>query len=152
MGNRLGMDAKLYYCELGAAEWGTPSSWTEIDNARDVTLNLETAEADVTTRGNNGWRQTVGTLKDGSVEFQMVWDTEDDAFGAIRDAWLHNDAIGLAALDRELTDPDAEGLVADFAITAFSRSENLEESIMVNVTAKPTYSATPAKWVPEAAS
>jgi hypothetical protein len=35
-------------------------------NVRDVTLNLETGEADVTTRANSGWKQTFATLKDGS--------------------------------------------------------------------------------------
>jgi hypothetical protein len=49
-------------------------------------------EADVTTRGNAGWRATVATLKDGSIEFEMVWDTGDADFGAA----LAGDAITLA--------------------------------------------------------
>lgn len=35
-------------------------------------LNLEKGEADVTTRANNGWRATKGTLKEGSIEFEMA--------------------------------------------------------------------------------
>jgi hypothetical protein len=42
-----------------------------------VTLNLEAGEAEVTTRANSGWRATVATLKEASVEFEMVWDTGD---------------------------------------------------------------------------
>lgn len=45
-----------------------------------MTLSLETGEADVTTRANSGWRATVGTLKEASVEFEMVWDTADAGF------------------------------------------------------------------------
>ncbi len=41
-------------------------------------------------RANNGWRATVGTLKDASLEFEMVWDTVDTDFTAIRDAFLNN--------------------------------------------------------------
>jgi hypothetical protein len=33
------------------------------------------------------------------------------------------------------------------SITGFSRSEALEEAIMVSVTAKPTYSANPPEWM-----
>ena len=78
MGVKLGLDAKLY------RNTGTQAApvWNEIKNVKDVTLNLEAGEADVTTRGNAGWRATVATLKDGSIEFDMVWDTADDDFSA----------------------------------------------------------------------
>ena len=74
MSIRLGMEAKLHFKPGGV---GGSGSWTELDNVKDLTLNLETGEADVTTRGNQGWRATVATLKDGSIEFEMVWDTSD---------------------------------------------------------------------------
>jgi len=73
MATRLGMDAKLY---RNTGDYATPT-WVEVSNVKDVTLNLEKGEADVTTRANAGWRATVGTLKDASIEFQMVWDTVD---------------------------------------------------------------------------
>lgn len=136
MAIRLGMEAVLNY-KTGA------SSWTELANVRDVTLTLETGEADVTTRANAGWRATVATLKDASVEFEMVWDTTDAGFSAIKTAYLNNTAIGLQVLDGT----SGEGLQADFMITSFSRSEALEEAITVSVTAKVTYSTTPPEWL-----
>ena len=146
MSNVLGMDAHLYFCVAGAG--GSPT-WTEITNVKDLTLNLEKGEADVTTRGNSGWRATIGTLKEAGVEFEMVWDTDDAGFGAIKDAYFDNLPIGLAVLDRPVTDLDAEGLIADFSIVSFSRAEPLEEALTVSVTAKPTYSTTAPRWVPE---
>lgn len=137
MALRLGMDAKLYYGAAG----GTAA--TELTNVKDVTLSLETGEADVTTRANEGWRATVATLKDGSVEFEMVWDTQDAGFAAIKDAFFNNTPIALAILDGE----GGSGLDADFTITSFSRSEALEEAITVSVTAKPTYSTRAPAWV-----
>ena len=53
---------------------------------RDLTLNLETGEADITTRANNGWRATLATLKDGSIEFEMLWETRDAGFNALKTA------------------------------------------------------------------
>jgi hypothetical protein len=141
MGIRLGMDAKLYYKTGGV---GGAGSWTELTNTKDVTLNLETGEADVSTRGNNGWRATVSTLKEGSIEFEMVWDTSDAGFTAIKNAYFNNDPIGFAVLDGE--SGSGQGLVADFSITNFTRNEPLEEAMTVSVTAKPTYSETPPAW------
>ena len=140
MAIKLGMDASLLY-KVGGQSGGT--AWTELANVRDVTLNLETGEADVTTRANAGWRATVGTLKEASVEFEMVWDTEDPGFAAIKDAFFTNAPIGLQVLDGAA----GQGLQADFSITNFSRNEALEEAITVSVTAKVTYSATAPSWI-----
>jgi len=142
MAIRLGMEAVLNY-SVGGQSGG---SWTELANVRDVTLSLEAGEADVTTRANNGWRAIVATLKEASVEFEMVWDTQDSGFAAIKDAYLTNAPIGLQILDGSGSG-DGEGLQADFMITSFSRSESLEEAITVSVTAKVTYSDTPPSWI-----
>ncbi|MCW5769934.1 MAG: hypothetical protein KIT19_14760 [Phycisphaeraceae bacterium] len=137
---RLGMEAVLNFKTGGQ---GGAGSWNELANVRDVTLSLETGEADVTTRANSGWRATVATLKEASVEFEMVWDSTDTGFTAIKNAYINNGVIGMQVLDG----PSGEGLQADFMITAFSRSESLEEAITVSVTAKVTYSATPPSWI-----
>jgi len=139
MGYRLGLDCKLY--------WGTAGSTAAnlVDNVRNVTLNLEKAEADVTTRGANGWRQMVSTLKEGSVEFEMVWDPANAAFNAIKAAWFNNTAVALAVLDDVAG--AGQGLDADFTISNFSRNEQLEEAVTVTVTAKPTYSTRAPAWV-----
>lgn len=136
---KLGMEAKIYY-KAGGQGGG---AWTELTNVRDVTLSLETGEADVTTRANSGWRATVATLKDASVEFEMVWDTADAGFTAIKNAYLTNAPIGFQVRDGA----NGQGLQADFMITQFSRSEPLEEAISVSVTAKVTYSTTPPSWI-----
>jgi hypothetical protein len=137
MSIKLGMEAKLYYGAAGA------TATSELTNVKDVTLNLESGEADVTTRANAGWRATIGTLKTGSVEFEMIWDSDDAGFTAIKDAYFNNEPIALAILD----EAGGEGLDADFSITSFSRKEALEEAITVSVTAKPTYSTRAPAWV-----
>ena len=76
MSHKLGLDAKLF---RNTGTYAAPV-WVEIKNVKDVTLNLEAGEADVSTRGNAGWKATAATLKDGSIEFEMVWDSEEDDF------------------------------------------------------------------------
>lgn len=133
---KLGLEAKLFYGNAGA------KAATELTNVKDVTLNLETGEADVTTRAAQGWRATAATLKDGSLEFTMVWDTEDEGFIAIKDAFFDNTPIALM-----VDDGAGSGLDADFVVTNFSRSEPLEEALTVSVTCKPTYATRPPAWV-----
>lgn len=143
MAVKLGLNARLY------RNTGTYSSpvWNEVRNVKDLTLSLEAGEADVSTRGNGGWRANIATLKDASLEFEMVWDAADDDFTAIRTAFLTNAPIEFAVLDGASTASGSQGLRATMAITNFSRNEPLEEAITVNVTAKPTYSDNAPEWM-----
>ena len=122
----LGKDAKLYHGTAGS------TATTEMSNVRDVTLNLEAGEADVTTRANSGWRATAPTLRECTCEFEMVWDPADAGFTAIKNAFLASGLIALKILDKT----GGQGPDGDFAITSFSRNEALEEAITVSVTAK----------------
>lgn len=143
MAVKLGLDAKLY---RNTGTFASPS-WNEVINVKDLTLNLEAGEADVTTRGNNGWRATVATLKDGSIEFEMVWDTEDLDFAAIRDTFLNRASMEFAVMDGGIMDAGSQGLRATCMVTNFSRNESLEEAITVSVTVKPTYSVNAPVWL-----
>lgn len=140
MATRLGMEAKIYYKVGGVAAGGT---WNELGNARDVALNLEAGEADVTTRANQGWRAVVATLKEASIEFEAIWDSADPGFAALRDAFLGNNPIGIRCMDAA----GGEGLQADFMVTGLARDEGLEEAIKANVTLKITRSDTPPEWI-----
>ena len=143
MGIKLGLEAKLF---RNAGSYDIPD-WKEITNVKDLTLNLEAGEADATTRGNNGWRATLATLKDGSIEFEMIWDTADAEFTAIKDAFFNKTPVELAVLDGDVATTGSQGLRAAMAMTNFSRNEPLEEAISVSVTAKPTYSENPPAWM-----
>ena len=143
MGVRLGLDAKLY---RNTGTFAAPV-WVEMKNVKDVTLNLEAGEADVTTRGNLGWKATVATLKDASVEFETVWDTADANFAALMAAFLSNGAIEVAVMDGDITLAGSQGLRALCTVSKCSRSEPLEEAVTASVTIKPTYSINPPVWL-----
>ena len=85
MAQVLGLDAVLWIAD-SSGSGGIAGTYIEMTNARNVTLSLETAEADVTTRANSGWRATTPTLKDASVEFEMIYDTADAGFTEVQEA------------------------------------------------------------------
>jgi len=134
----LGMDCKLYF--KTALLTGPPdgTGWTEIDNAKDVNLQQENGEADVTTRANNGWRATAATLKEATIEFEMLWKPSDAAFAAILAAWLAAGEIAIAALDGAIDEAGNQGLASNCSVTSFTRNEPLEEAVTVSVTLKPS--------------
>ncbi len=130
----LGMNAEIYQGTAAAAL----GSLTLITNVKDVTLSMEAAEADVTTRANSGWRGTAATLRTASVEFDMVWQSADASFDAIRLAFLGSTTLEFAILDGDRAVSGVQGLKGTFSVTAFNRNEPLEEAISVSVTIKLT--------------
>jgi len=141
MAFKLGLSAKLYR--------DTGSAWDEVTNVKDLSLTLEKGEADVSTRGNNGWKASIAALKDAAVEFNMVYDLADTDLTAIRDSFLNNTAVRFLVLDGALDVAAAgsQGLKASFMVTSFKLPQNLEEAQMVEVVMKPTYSTTAPTWV-----
>lgn len=131
----LGLDAKLLRGTAGQ------TGATEVKNVKDLTLNMESGEADVTTRATKGWKASVATLKEASLEFSILYDTEDEDFQAFQTAYFSNTAIALF-----VTDGDGSGLDADWSITGFSLEQNLEDAVSVSVTAKPTASTRAPVW------
>lgn len=131
----LGLNAKLYRGTKGT------TAATEVTNVKDVTVNLESGEADVTTRASAGWKATVATLKDASLEFTILYDTADPDFQAFQAAYFGNTALALLAADSA-----GKGLDADFTISGFSIEQPLEEAMSVSVTAKPTASSRAPVW------
>lgn len=132
---KIGLDAILYRGEAGT------TADTEVENVKDVTVNLESGEADVTTRKTKGWRASKATLKEASVEFQILYDTEDEDFQAFQAAYFGNTPIALF-----ISDGEGNGLDADFTITSFSQEQPLEDAISISVTAKPTSSSRAPEW------
>jgi len=138
----LGMNAKLY---RNTGTYASPT-WTIVSNVRDVTLSLETGEADVTTRAASGWRQSIATLKDAGLEFEMVWDGTDAGFTAVKDGYMNGTNIEFLVLDGDSATSGSQGLRAEMSIMTFSRNEPLEEAVTVSVSAKPTKSDNAPAW------
>ncbi len=134
----IGLDAKLFRGTAGTQ--GT----IEVTNVKDVSLRLESGEADVTTRKSKGWKLSIATLKEASLEITILYDTEDEDFIAFKDAYFNNTVISLFVTDGDTT---AHGLDADFSVSGFTVDQPLDEAVTVKVVAKPTASDRAPVWV-----
>ena len=136
MANILGLDAVLFRGEAGT------QATTEVVNVRDLNLNLESSETETTTRKTKGWKAFMATQKSATLEFDVLYDTEDADYNAFARAYLNNQAISFF-----VTDGFGNGLDADFSITGFKINQPLEEAITVSITAKPTASKRAPDWI-----
>lgn len=137
MGDKVGQDCKLYYdaTPLSSAD-PSGADWNEIDEAKDVTVNLEASEADASTRGGI-FKAYRAAMLDGSIDFDILYDAAKEAYEALRDAYVGRLPIALAAMDGAIATVGSEGLAGNFIVTGFNRNEPLEESVTVTVTVKP---------------
>lgn len=117
---------------------GTFSSptWAEVENIKDLTLDLSASEADVSTRASD-WRQIKATLQDVTVTFQMLYDTADADWTAFHDAFINKTNIDLFVADGASGTNGTEGLHAEFTVTQFSVSEALEDVLLCDITCRP---------------
>ena len=141
MGHTLGMDCLLYRCATALdGDSNTPAlaTWLECEKVRDLNISQTKGLADITTRDNNGDRAQVGTLRERSLNFDMLYDTDDADFAAILYAYNNNTLIALAAMDGAIDSTGSEGLTANFSITECSRDESLEEGVKASIVAVPS--------------
>lgn len=133
MSHVLSENAKLYY---NTGTYASPT-WTELTNVKDVTLNLEKDEVDVTCRSSGGFKEFVDGLIDATVDFQMVWNTGDAGFTAVKTAFFAKSAIAVLVADGVYSVSGTQGLRATCMVKSFSRSETLGEALMVDVSLRP---------------
>ncbi len=137
----LGKNAKAYY--NGTAVSATVDNTavlagTEVSNITDLKISVSQDSADVTTRGSNGWKQTLSTQKDATITFSMIWKPADAAFTAIKNAWTNSAEIAFFALDQANSVTGAQGLVGNFTVSKFDKDESLSGAQKVDVELKPS--------------
>ena len=133
----IGLNAKAY---RNTGTYASPT-WVELDAVRDVTLNLEKSMGDVSSRASS-WMRSLPALKNASIEFELLYDGADTGVQAIRDAFLNDTLIDMAFMDGDMDTAGSQGLRAECHVENFSRSEPLEEPILVSVTLRPAADTT----------
>ena len=98
----------------------------EITHAKDVTINVESGDADVTTRASNGWREHMPTLLDASIEFEVLTGGAD----AAKLATLFNSGAGVPVV----IGGGNFSLTAKMVVANFSGSQPLENAESASVT------------------
>ncbi len=144
MAYTLGLNAKIY---VNTGTPGTPT-WTELDLAQDVTINMEKATSDVSTRASQGWRENAASLKDMTVDTTLRYDSSNLGFQKVRDTYLGSGlSVEVLALDGPVDTAGAEGMRFTSDVSNFSRNEPLEEALTNDVTFIPVPGASAPEWV-----
>lgn len=130
-----GKDFKLY---RNTVESYVTPTWEEVTNVRDLTRSLEKSLADASIRGTS-FRLQVGTLKDLSVEFQMVYDPADTAYEAFEEAFFDDLDIELLILDGPIGTAGSKGIRFEAQVSNFTVNEALEDVGLTDVTVVPGY-------------
>jgi hypothetical protein len=139
---RIGLECKLYYNNTadtatnGAGTYASPV-WVELTNVKDVTVAMSKGEADTSRRGNS-WRSRKGTLKDASIDFNLVQEDGDTGFDVLLDSFMNGTALDLLAINGEYDEVGAQGLRATCEIFKNDDGQGLEEAEMYDFSAKPT--------------
>lgn len=153
-GVKLGLDCNLYRNTYD--DYDNPT-WSRVGDIRNVTTTLEKGDADVTTRANEGWRAHKGTLKDATIEFELLHNPDREAsagdagstadYEAFRDAFMNNLPLDIAVLDGDIDEPGSQGLRAIFEVFSFTRGEELENGVTFNVKLMPTLGSHAPVWM-----
>jgi hypothetical protein len=77
----------------------------------------------------------------------MVWDTEDEGFTALQNAWFGDTPVEMAVMDGPITASGSQGLRATMSVISFSRKEPLEEAMTASISIKPTYAEHAPEWM-----
>ena len=96
---------------------------SEVTNAKTVTIDVETALADATTRAAGGFKVEIPTLKTLKISFEMAYVAGDAVFAAIKAAFDAGTKVAVVTADYS----------ADFYVAKLSRKEPLEEIVTYDV-------------------
>lgn len=129
-----GFQCKLFY---------KPSTtWVELTPIINATLNLAYEEAEATTRGSGGVKETEPSLLNVSIDANLQWRNDNTQCEALWDAFMGRNEITLMALTGAATDPEARGVTGKFKITSFPQKQELANMVEHDIVFKPCAGST----------
>ncbi len=135
----LGKDCKFYL--KTAALTGLPTmaepGWTELDLVKDVEVDRSTEKADVSCRGNSGFKSTAATVKNATIKTSIKLAPGSSLLNALEDAWMNSTEIAAAALTGPKTPAAGQttrGLAGNWTVTDFSEKQPLNEAVVYDIT------------------
>jgi hypothetical protein len=140
---RLGLNAKMYH---NTGTFATPV-WNEITDAQDVTVNYDKGEAEVKRRGGQ-YRLHLLHLKEFTIDFEMLHDTDTDDYDIFSTAYFQNTLLDMLVLDAAQAAPGSAGVRAECGVKTFTENQPLEEVLTNSVQLRPapTLNAQPVQF------
>lgn len=138
MPKQCGLDMYLY---RNTNTYASPT-WVIVENVRDLTGPDSFAEADVSRRQTGGTpiKQSEPTLREFSIEFDMVYDLTDTDFAALQTAFAARTLVEIALADGAIATTGTRYFGLEMKIFEFSRNESLTDANIYHVVMKPCYS------------
>lgn len=140
MAHVLGKACKFY---RNTGSYGSPT-WTEVDVVKDVELDIQADEIDVSTRGGGGFKEYDAGLIDATIKVTALYDPADTHIDALRTAFFAGTVVEVFIADGASATAGTEGLRAHCKIMSWPRNEQLAEAVMIEFTMKPTPNANAA--------
>lgn len=109
-----------------------PPTWVTVNNVKNVGIPKGKSMAEVTTRGDGGFKTFVGTLKEFGLEFEMNADDADADYTAFEDAYWTNSPLDLLVLRGPAT-AGTKGVRLQVLVETFDEQEDLEGNPVVSV-------------------
>jgi hypothetical protein len=131
----IALDALLKYGTVNT----TPA--TTLNNVQDVTVSGDKETIDRVRRGVK-WKGKKTTLKNLSLDCGLLYDPTDAGFTAIKNAFMLDTPIALAALDDQ-----GHGFIADYEVTKFERDEPVEGDMTMACTFELNTDLRVPQWV-----
>jgi hypothetical protein len=118
--------------------YGTPT-WTTVTIVRDLTITLEAAEADVSSRGSR-FKRYIATLIEFGVELEFIYDPANASYVAMLAAAIANPptTIEFAVADGTIATSGTQYVRFHAQVFGMGRSEPLEDGMTNSCMLKPT--------------
>jgi len=113
-------------------KFGEAPNQHELTLAKEVTVELGGAEADVTSRGSSGFRQSVLALKELQITGTAVYDADDLAIQDLFNSYNNGSALTVTLSDPSLT------YTGKWQVISLSTPQPLEDVMTIDFTLKPT--------------
>lgn len=107
----------------------------------EATRNSSVAEADASDRCGNGFRSSIQTLRELSIDITLIKKKNSDGTLAggidiIQDAYFSGDVVSIIMLDADKATDGADGLCFNGQVFDLTEEQPLEDVIKLNVTLK----------------
>ena len=117
-------------------------SLTNVGQAENVDLNLDSDETNVTIKSSGGWRFPIPTTNSGTVTAEIVFVDGDSQIGILRTSYMDKSTITAAIMSGPLDETGAEGFKFNAVVKSFNKSQPIDGvvrvSITLNITSTPT--------------
>jgi hypothetical protein len=139
---KLGRHCKLY---RNSSTYASPT-WNEMPACGDLSIPLTKGRAEFASRGSlfKAWKS--GLIEAG-VDFKMIYDTADEDFPILKDAFFDSDEIEFAIADGPIATAGTQYLRMTCEVFDFPIDEPLEEGCSVDVSIAPCPADNEPAWV-----